>query len=264
MNRINMETQKGLQAYKKADDDSISIWRYMDFTKLVFMLEKKAMFFIRGDMLPDPFEGSFPIPTVESRPIRYKSLSAEHLKRLSHGLKHSRKLAYINCWHIGDHESAAMWKLYLKSDEGIAIKSTTKRLNECFDSTTDKRLITTGRVRYINYDLEQISEGNLLFPFFHKRMSFQHENEYRAVIIHVAPEFITDKRDEKGNAEIELTREVKNPGLYVSVSLDTLIDSIYVCPSAEEWFYELIRLVVSRYALNKEVKKSDLTRDPVY
>ena len=29
----------------------------------------------------------------------------------------------INCWHESDHESAAMWKLYAKDDNGIAIKT---------------------------------------------------------------------------------------------------------------------------------------------
>jgi len=44
------------------------------------------------------------------------------------------KFNAINCWHMNDHESAAMWKLYLKSDEGIAIQSTYRKLK---DAITD-------------------------------------------------------------------------------------------------------------------------------
>ena len=40
----------------------------------------------------------------------------------------SRDCTAVNCWHINEHESAAMWDLYLKSNEGIAIQSTYQKL----------------------------------------------------------------------------------------------------------------------------------------
>jgi len=33
----------------------------------------------------------------------------------------------INCWHISDHESVAMWKLYAAGAPGIAVRSTVER-----------------------------------------------------------------------------------------------------------------------------------------
>ena len=44
--------------------------------------------------------------------------------------KHWPKYNAINCWHMNDHESAAMWKLYLKSNEGIAVQSTYETLRD--------------------------------------------------------------------------------------------------------------------------------------
>ena len=41
----------------------------------------------------------------------------------------------INCWHMNDFESEAMWKLYLKSNEGIAIQSTYQRLIDSLSNT---------------------------------------------------------------------------------------------------------------------------------
>jgi hypothetical protein len=38
-------------------DDAV-LWRYMDFTKFVSLLETSALFFCRPDQLGDPFEGS--------------------------------------------------------------------------------------------------------------------------------------------------------------------------------------------------------------
>jgi hypothetical protein len=36
----------------------------------------------------------------------------------------------INCWHTNEHESAAMWKLCLKSDEEIAVQSTYEKVRD--------------------------------------------------------------------------------------------------------------------------------------
>ena len=40
------------------DDPNASVWRYLDFTKFVDMLERRQLFFARADKLGDPFEGS--------------------------------------------------------------------------------------------------------------------------------------------------------------------------------------------------------------
>ena len=47
-------------------DDTV-LWRYMDFTKFVSLLEKSALFFPRADKLGDPFEGYWPISADEEQ-----------------------------------------------------------------------------------------------------------------------------------------------------------------------------------------------------
>ncbi len=37
----------------------MKIWRYLDFTKFLSYLDKKALFFTRADKLDDIFEGKF-------------------------------------------------------------------------------------------------------------------------------------------------------------------------------------------------------------
>ncbi len=44
----------------------------------------------------------------------------------------------------------------------------------------------------------------------------------------------------------------------MSTELDILIENIYVSPSAEKWFKEVVESLVSRYGLSKNVIKSDL------
>lgn len=53
--------------FKEPGDREIKIWRYMDFTKLVFSLEESGLFFSRLDRLGDPFEGSVPRKNLNSR-----------------------------------------------------------------------------------------------------------------------------------------------------------------------------------------------------
>lgn len=42
-------------------DDNKKIWRYVDFTKFVDILENEALFFTRSDRFEDKFKGTLPI-----------------------------------------------------------------------------------------------------------------------------------------------------------------------------------------------------------
>jgi hypothetical protein len=58
--------------FKEPEDREIKIWRYMDFTKLVFSLEESGLFFSRLDRLGDPFEGSVPRKNLDTRREEWK------------------------------------------------------------------------------------------------------------------------------------------------------------------------------------------------
>ena len=46
----------------------------------------------------------------------------------------TREHTYINCWHLNNYESEAMWKLYSKDyANAIAIQTTTKSIYEAID-----------------------------------------------------------------------------------------------------------------------------------
>ena len=84
-------------------------------------------------------------------------------------------------------------------------------------------------------------------PFVYKRRSFEHEHEIRAmVLVH--------------NGE----KNEKTSGIYVSVSLNTLIEKIYVSPKAPKWFLDLVKSVSKKYGLDKEVIQSNLYNGLVY
>jgi hypothetical protein len=230
-------------------NDNMTIWRYMDFTKFVSLLDKQALFFCRADKIGDPFEGSYPKVNISRRAEIFKDKVP--LEDVSKVYKLTREFTAVNCWHINRYESAAMWKLYLKSSEGIAIRSTFRRLR---DSLKDKQHdIYIGKVQYIDYDKDKIPDDSIS-PFLHKRKSFEHEVELRAVI----QEFI------KGS---NLLKDKKRPfedGLYVPVDLDLLINEIYLAPTSPRWLQELMESVTAKYELKKKVYQSILDEKPIY
>jgi hypothetical protein len=121
----------------------------MDFTKFVSLLEQSELFFARADKLGDIFEGAYPKENVQQRAIKYQEMFEQLPRSVRRDLnlgnrdkvssQFFKKLRYhifINSWHESQHESAAMWRLYLKSNEGIAIQSTFGRLKDCFKQST--------------------------------------------------------------------------------------------------------------------------------
>src|SRR5687768_8033982 len=110
---MNEEQTRSL--FHPPSDAKIKIWRYMDFTKFVSMLENGGLFFSRLDCLDDPFEGSYPRADDELAATKYsptvRAASAAFTKMST------RKRIMVNCWHMNEHESAAMWKLYAKTSE---------------------------------------------------------------------------------------------------------------------------------------------------
>jgi hypothetical protein len=46
------------ESFEQSHDGKLKLWRYMDFTKFVSLLETHKLYFNRSDMFNDHFEGS--------------------------------------------------------------------------------------------------------------------------------------------------------------------------------------------------------------
>jgi hypothetical protein len=150
---------------------------------------------------------------------------------------------------MNDHESAAMWSLYLKSSEGIAIQSTYSRLKH---SIIDDKEIYLGVVKYIDYENEKFNPGNMFNPFLHKRKSFEHEKELRC--LYHKPISI-----KKGTID----RPIEN-GISIKVDLVGLIEKIHVAPYAPYWFSDLVKKVLKRFNYNFTVVQSEMNKTPLF
>lgn len=206
------------------EDSSEKTWRYMDFTKFVSLLEERALFFPRPSSLTDPFEGFLSKPTIEMFKSMPHGLTPTERRRREEIANHNlrvmrsgREILFVSSWHLNAYESCAMWQLYLRSGEGVAIQSTIQRMIDAFRDTPDA--VQLGTVKYVDYNEEQIPWNNTFYLALHKRRSFEHERELRAIVMR--PEIVA--------------------GITIPVSLDTLISRVYVAPNSPIWIHELVK-----------------------
>jgi len=178
---------------KKPQNENIKIWRYMDFTKFVSLLETKSLYYARSDKFEDRFEGSLTQMNIHNREIIFQDISPEFSSITKNSIKLNnqkfREFVFINCWHINEYESAAMWKLYSNTNESVAIQSTYLRLCQSFEIIDTN--IFVGQVKYIDYSRDHVLDTNAFDRFYTKRKSFEHEHEliappikYRTMLSH--------------------------------------------------------------------------------
>lgn len=228
-----------------------TLWRYMDLTKLLSLLENRKIFFPRSDKFDDPYEGAWSQAGIRllRDPANNGGLPPQVVEQFIAATEKMRKEMYISCWFASDHESAAMWQLYLQSPEGIAIRTDHDSLTKAIDAAPLRGRTTI--VRYINYETTPIPFGNLFFPFIHKRLSFAHENELRAIIW--SQEDVNKSQVAAGSTSI-----------VIDVDPATFIKEIYVSPKAPVWFGQLVEQLIARYSLAIPIVRSGLYERPTY
>lgn len=247
-----MPTSNELQDLPSVPPDDAVLWRYMSFIKFASLLTKKALFFARADKLGDPFEGSLSPLNAELYPFIHGNMPPEHQDTHRSLFRNLPRFTLINCWHENETESDAMWKLYTGNGEGIAIKTTYRLLKE---SLAGKGLAYLGRVNYVNYDTTRIRNNDPTAPFIHKRRSFEHEREVRAVI---RKYFIVDDQI------LVEGPDICKVGIHIDVDVDALIQCVFVPPYAEDWFADLVQATAETYGLQAPVKRSAISTLPVW
>lgn len=238
------------KVFEAPPDVNTKIWRYMDFTKFVSLLDRHSLFFIRSDCINDPFEGTYPLKNIQDPQLM--GVTEDDQRLVTEGRKQLRKYTLVNCWHMNEYESAAMWNIYNKGENGLAIQSTFDRLRTSFSGSSDNQ-VHIGIIKYIDFVKERLSELNRLYPFVHKRKSFEHERELRAVIMDWKREYLPETR--------ESTLE---NGEYIEVDIHRLIERIYVSPNSECWYIDLVRSILHKYDLPIQVEPSCLSERPVW
>ncbi|MEZ4853953.1 hypothetical protein [Flavobacterium sp.] len=217
--------------------NSTIVWKYLDLSKFLDMLISKKLFMSRSDKFEDQYEGTFSEPTFEE----IKRLSTNNLGFLDYYKTHREKVV-ISSWHANAYESFAMWQIFTKNNEGLAIQSTIGRIKEALQTENHYEQYI-GEVNYIDYKKDFIPFDDNFFPFLFKRKSFQYEREIR---------ILTDV----SNKSISIDN-----GLKIEVNLSQLIEKIYIHPKSENWYKKLVIELVEKLGFDFKIEISDLESD---
>ena len=220
-----------------------TIWRYIDFSKFLDMLDSGYLFFTRLSELKklDPYEGSL----VPFLPNYKNGESSEMVRESNESISNNY---FVSCWYLNDVESAALWKLCPKSDESIAIKSKVERLENSIEHSGVDIILTA--VEYGHEEVRNkykdksngISGDDIVFT---KRRCFEHEKELRLTIYNDGSPlpFSPDKK-----------------GLLLKVNLEEMISEIIISPEAPFWIVDLVKRVTKKYGLSFEIRQSTINR----
>ena len=216
------------------DDSGDKVWRYMSFSRFVWLLQRKQLWLSRADLLGDPWEISLvgeqldhlirfhPISPLRESPCETDMERAERIIALW------RRHTFVSCWSAFIDESHALWRIYCPPHEGVALETTIERLQK---SVGD---IPVYRVKYGALGKAKVTpmHSDLVTR---KRPMFQYEQEVR--VVSFSEEELQELDDEPQPSGRALAWE---PGQH--------LQGLRVHPEADQSFMETVSEVVERYA----------------
>jgi hypothetical protein len=229
------------------------VWRYLKFSRFVWLLQKRQLWLSRADLLGDPWEITLagdqlqhvishaPITTLPLPKVKPET-AMERAKRI---IPLWRREMFINCWSNSDHESHALWRVYCGSREGVAIPTTLSKLQSSVGNLPVLKVTyeTPGSRKQTPTRLDLVTK---------KRPMFAYEQEVR-IILSTENEVPTNPEQETGGKVLDWI-----PG--------TNVESIRVHPEADAAFMETVKAVVAEYApaLKDRVAWSDMNSAPPF
>lgn len=296
-------------AFTPAPNEKSKLWRYMSLPKFLSLIQQNYLFMYNLELMArdDTFEGLLPsanfmhrkwnsvndLPLSVLSKLKMNTIYHEtgnlqaclenHKEvqelRIKQAFAHRRSY-FINCWHLNEVESLAMWDMYSRKDEGIAIVSSESNFIDAFSDLNND--IFGGVVKYANYDSHDftIDIDNGFNSILYKRVSYDYEREYRLVfwdtdVTHKympmqTVEFDSNRNENAFHGRVSMGRseediEKVEPKLSFNAKcdLDKLINEIYVSPSAPSWFFNIVKEIVEKYEINVPVKQSKLSQNPL-
>ena len=247
------------------------IYRFQTLPKFLFLIETSQLHFTRADKFNDKLEGSLPEENIIIRNQKNMDLPIKVREIFEKSEKYSnemnKRFFFINSW-ISRKIPEYMWDKYSDKQYGIAIKSSIKKLK---DSITEdvENAVYLGKTKYIDYRKDILSGKHHIEVFLHKDISFQPENEIRAIIqkycLNVNGEkFILDPNYDKlpNISSVDYESNHYENGFNIRIKPEVLIEKIIISPNASQWYVDLIKNILKRYELNKPISSSRI--EPYY
>jgi hypothetical protein len=265
-------------------DRATKLWRYMDLAQFLAWVTTGRLWFARADTFEDTFEMAFPtadLPVAQADTAELirrgelpRDMVRQYLMRLAglpqaavdvlddddlarQMLRYFRRFLFLSCWYQADHESAGMWDLYVRSREGVAVRTTVGALIDALDAGTDGYFVTLGAVAYLDYDRESWGPYHAFSAAFHKRRSFEHESEVRAAI--VWPTY-----GDLAAGRVDVASHPIPPGLSIPLDLGRLADEILVSPRASGFLSDALTRVLAKFEVPQVPVRSTLYSPPTF
>ncbi len=244
------------QTFLLPDEDRTVVWRYTTLSRLIDILYHKRLYFRRLDHLGDHFEGQSTKKMLQDAEISLR----RHLQsnRDIRELYEKKLIAYetpsdnalwrgtfVSCWHMNEHESVAMWKIYAGINSGIAIKSSIHSLKRSIDIAAEDVYI--GQINYLDYELDEISGNNAFKLALSKRKIYEYEKELRLVVF--------DK-------ELVSFKEHDKLGICISVEPVNLVEKIVVSPYESPEYKGAVEAIIKSFGMEIEVIDSIVNARP--
>jgi hypothetical protein len=230
-------------------NDAEKVWRYMSFSRFVWLLQKKRLWLARADRLGDPWEislaGNQLAHVISRHPISPigSSRTESAIQRSERIIKFWRQRTFVSCWNASDHESHALWRIYCGSSDGVAIQTTFGRLRQSVGELP---------VYKVTYEIPGIRRQTptLIDLVTKKRPMFAYEQEVRIV------------RD----VTSEPFPELEMLGYALEWNPELNLESIYIHPDADLSFKDTVTATVAQYspALKESLVWSTMKEPPPF
>lgn len=250
-------------AFPQPEDLSITLWRYMDFEKFVWLVTCSRLLMPRADSLGDRREGTMPPGDLEWwRRAARDADSKEHRRIIEYNRDFSSRWArafrsnyYVTCWHMNEYENHAMWACYTTRGLGVAVKTTYWVLRDSLAS-----YVEIGLVRYIDYSRERLPTMNMFEYIMHKEVYYEYEREVRGV---ASPPV---EKSEAAHFRENLYESESKAGFIVyapPVDITVLIKGVVLHPCASRDFEDQVRKLCLEKAL-PQPERSRGDQEPIY
>ncbi|MHA1402098.1 MAG: hypothetical protein ACTSQE_17260 [Candidatus Heimdallarchaeaceae archaeon] len=248
-----------------------TVWRYLTFPKFISMLTYNALWFPKLKILQDEFEGTLPkkaYQTMQESHQKWKKTFSPELHNqidnmTNNNIDSGKELIVVNCWFHDEKENEKMWKEYVITLEGVAVKSTIRKLATY--TYVEPQFSSIGKVQYVDFTKHNQStylSNQAIERAFLKSDHLSHEKEVR-IATHSIKTLACVAMDGNPYTQEQISgknmNNFENPGLYIRINFEKLVESIIVAPGASEWFELLIKRIIDMSKLNHiKVERSAL------
>lgn len=259
---------------------STTIWRYIDLTSLIVMLERARLHFPLMSRLGDPWEGAPSsadlLAIAREEGLTYDE-AMDRLRAYQRRAGRDRNWLAASCWYMADDESAAMWDLYAAKGRGIALQTTVGALTE---SLAADREVWVGPVAYSDPLADDDPSPNQLDRAFRKRLAYRHEHELRLVtkLNQEEFDFIKYCRDTgghkwlmalsgEGSAALLEMRDLRGPspeGLALPIEPAEVIQRVVLAPDTRPWQADAVNALTAKFGLDRKAEYSALGATPLW